>query len=181
MIGKLGSAQECARCAQVNPLKRMSSVQWPTSVTEDSSKRMRWIAEYLDLAERAISVIACVQSLDYPADLQGSAQRDLRRWAHWLDLRPTIAADLAVARVVPGPGDIVTPAMHGSQNQVRPRPRADVTYEERLANRRALAGPTEQNLRSISDITTTVSRTPNDQAVSRPPTQALHTPKSTNS
>jgi hypothetical protein len=31
----------------------------------------------------------------------GGAQRDLRRWAHWLELSPVLANGLAVARLDP--------------------------------------------------------------------------------
>jgi hypothetical protein len=81
------------------------SIQWPQSVTSEAPDRLRWIADYLDLAEKAISVIACAQGLDCPPDLHRGAQTDLRRWARWLEVRPTLAAGFAVARVVPGPDD----------------------------------------------------------------------------
>lgn len=87
------------------PRNSMSPVQWPESVTQDVSRRLRWIADYLDLAERAISVLACVQGLDCPPDVHRGAQQDLRRWARWLEVRPAVAAGFAVARVVPSPED----------------------------------------------------------------------------
>lgn len=64
--------------------------------------RLRWIADYLALADKAISVIACVQELDYPAELHRGAQQDLRGWARWLDARPELAAEMDVARMVVG-------------------------------------------------------------------------------
>src|SRR5258708_5704233 len=42
--------------------------------------RLLWVAEFLDLADKPISVIACVQGLDYPRQVHGAAQRDLRAW-----------------------------------------------------------------------------------------------------
>jgi hypothetical protein len=47
----------------------------------------------------AISIIACAQGLEYPTDLYRDAQEDLRAWAGYLDDRPSIAADLELARV----------------------------------------------------------------------------------
>jgi hypothetical protein len=67
--------------------------------------RLRWIADFLDLADKAICVIACVQELDYPPDMPGAAQRDLRACAQWLDGRPTVTADLDAARAVLGAED----------------------------------------------------------------------------
>lgn len=69
-------------------------------------QRLRWIADYLDVADRAISVVACAQGVDYPSDLHRSAQRDLRRLAHWLEVRPDVAASLGVAMVAAVPDDI---------------------------------------------------------------------------
>jgi hypothetical protein len=63
--------------------------------------RLRWIADFLDLGDKAISVIACVQGLDYPPKLHQGAQADLRAWAAWLDARPELAADLDMARCGP--------------------------------------------------------------------------------
>ena len=76
--------------------------------TEGTStpERLRWIADYLDVADKALSIIACAKSLDYPVDLHRGAQQDLRRWARWLDARPALAEGLAVARVVPGPEEV---------------------------------------------------------------------------
>jgi hypothetical protein len=87
--------------------KSMSTVKWSESVTRAAPERLCWIANYLDVAEKAMSVIACVQGLDFPSDLHRDAQRDLRRWARWLEVRPVIAAGFAVARVVPGPDDVI--------------------------------------------------------------------------
>ena len=64
--------------------------------------RLRWTSDFLDLASKAISVIACVQGLDYPSDLHRAAQQDLRAWAGYLDDHPSIAADFAVARMARG-------------------------------------------------------------------------------
>jgi hypothetical protein len=59
--------------------------------------RLRWTSDVLDLASQAIAIIAGAQGLDYPPDLYRSAQEDLRAWAHYLDGRPLIAVDLALA------------------------------------------------------------------------------------
>jgi len=101
----------------------MGSIQWPESVTEMAPERLRWIADYLDLADQAISVVACVRGVDYPSDLHRGAQRDLRRWAHWLEVRPALAARLAVAMVVAVPDD-------GSRHR---RPGGIVDVRERRA------------------------------------------------
>ena len=76
-------------------------------------ERLRWIADYLDVAGKALSVVACVKGLDYPSDLHRGAQQDLRRWARWLDARPTLADGFAVARLVPGPEDLVADGQDG--------------------------------------------------------------------
>ena len=80
-----------------------NSVRWPEAVTNAAPERLRWIADFLDVADKAIAVIACVQGFDYSSECQRGAQQDLRRWAHWLEARPGLAAGLAVARLVPGP------------------------------------------------------------------------------
>jgi hypothetical protein len=64
--------------------------------------RLRWTSDFLDLASKAISIIACVQGLDYPSDLHRSAQQDLRAWARYLEDHPSIAADFDAATVVNG-------------------------------------------------------------------------------
>jgi hypothetical protein len=69
--------------------------------TSSPSDRLRWIADYLDLADKAIGLVACVQGVDYPSDLHQGAQRDLRRWAHWLDASPVAADGFATARLDP--------------------------------------------------------------------------------
>jgi hypothetical protein len=79
----------------------------PETEASSTPERMRWIADYLDVADKALSIIACMKGVDYPVDLHRGAQRDLRRWARWLDARPALAEGLAVARVVPGPEDLV--------------------------------------------------------------------------
>jgi hypothetical protein len=62
--------------------------------------RLRWIADFLDVADKAISFVACVQGLDYPDQLHRAAQQDLRVWASLLDANPTLADDFDVARAV---------------------------------------------------------------------------------
>jgi hypothetical protein len=75
-------------------------------VADSPPERLRWIADYLDVADKALAIIACVKDLDYPPGLHRGAQQDLRRWARWLDAHPTLAQGLAVARLVPGPEDL---------------------------------------------------------------------------
>lgn len=64
--------------------------------------RLRWIAELLDLAGRAISIIACVQGIEYSEQLHAAAEEDLRAWARWLDATPDIAVEMDVVRLVLG-------------------------------------------------------------------------------
>jgi hypothetical protein len=64
--------------------------------------RLRWTAEFLDLASKAIAIIACAQGLDCPPDLHHAPQQDLRAWARYLDDHPMIAADLELASVLTG-------------------------------------------------------------------------------
>ena len=87
------------------PTEDSGSIQWPESVTSDPPDRLRWIADYLDVADRAIAVLACVQGIEYASASHRDAQQDLRRWARWLEVRPAIAAGFAMARLVPGPED----------------------------------------------------------------------------
>jgi hypothetical protein len=67
--------------------------------TSTASDRMRWIADYLDMADKAIAMVAGVRGIEYPPDLHRGAQRDLRRWAHWLEASPVLADGFAVARL----------------------------------------------------------------------------------
>jgi hypothetical protein len=63
---------------------------------------LRWTSDFLALANKAISVIACAQGLDYPSDLHRAAQQDLRVWAGYLEQHPSIAAELELAITVDG-------------------------------------------------------------------------------
>jgi hypothetical protein len=65
-------------------------------------ERLRWIADFLDLADKAIAVVACAKGVEYPEQLHSTAQRDLRAWASWLDVNPALADDMDVVRMVPG-------------------------------------------------------------------------------
>ena len=67
--------------------------------------RLRWTADLLVLASKALTILACVQGLDYPPDLHRTAQRDLRAWASYLDNHPPVAAELELASVVEGISD----------------------------------------------------------------------------
>jgi len=62
--------------------------------------RLRWTSDFLDLASKAIAIVACAQGLDCPPDLHRAVQEDLRVWAHYLDDHPLITAELEVASVV---------------------------------------------------------------------------------
>jgi hypothetical protein len=77
--------------SSVAPLRSLDA-----PVEDPPSDRLRWIADYLDLADKAI---ASVEGLDCPADLHRGAQQDLRRWAHCLDTSPALANGFAVARL----------------------------------------------------------------------------------
>jgi hypothetical protein len=39
-----------------------------------TSDRLRWIADYLGLAGKAVSVVACVRGIDYSQDIHRDAQ-----------------------------------------------------------------------------------------------------------
>jgi hypothetical protein len=67
-------------------------------MTCTSSDRLRWIAEYLDLAGKALSLIACVQGIDYPHELHLDAQRDLRALAEQLETSPRSTAECGALR-----------------------------------------------------------------------------------
>jgi hypothetical protein len=88
--------------------------------------RLRWIADFLDLADKAISIIACVQGVEYSEQLHTGAQRDLRAWARWLDARPDLAAEMDVARLVLGAKveDESQMPFHSSLLTTRPSPSA---------------------------------------------------------
>jgi hypothetical protein len=62
--------------------------------------RLRWTSDFLELASKAISIIACAQGLDYPLNLYRGAQRDLLAWARYLDEHPLIAGKLESACVI---------------------------------------------------------------------------------
>ena len=62
--------------------------------------RLRWMADFVDLASKALAIIACAQGFDCPRDLHRAVQQDLRAWARYLDDRPSIAADFELASIV---------------------------------------------------------------------------------
>jgi hypothetical protein len=66
------------------------------------SDRLRWTSDFLNVAGKAIRVVACAQGLEYPCDLHRIAQQDLRTWARFLDDHPSIAAEFEAARVTNG-------------------------------------------------------------------------------
>lgn len=69
----------------------------PTRTVPD---RLRWTSDFLELASKAIGIIACAQGIDCPPDLHRTAQHDLRAWAWYLEDHPSLAAELETARVV---------------------------------------------------------------------------------
>jgi hypothetical protein len=62
-------------------------------------ERLRWTSDFLALAAKAISIIACAQGLDLPADLHRTVQGDLRAWASYLESHPSLAIELEMAGV----------------------------------------------------------------------------------
>ena len=63
--------------------------------------RLRWTSDFLDLANKAIAIIACAQGLDLPPGMYLSARDDLRAWARYLDDRPSVVEDFELARIDP--------------------------------------------------------------------------------
>ncbi|HEX3566487.1 MAG TPA: hypothetical protein VHU17_14035 [Acidimicrobiales bacterium] len=61
--------------------------------------RLRWTSDFLDLAGKAITIVACATGLDYPPDLHRAAQRELRAWASYLEDHPSVAAEFESATV----------------------------------------------------------------------------------
>jgi len=59
-----------------------------------SSDRLRWIAEYVGLAGKALSVVACVEGLEYPPDTHVEAQSDLRDLADFLESQSGAGASI---------------------------------------------------------------------------------------
>jgi hypothetical protein len=88
--------------------------------------RLRWIADFLDLAQEAISIIACVHGLECSARLHTAAQRDLRAWARWLDARPDLASEMDVVRLVLSAeaDDNLQKQSHSTLPTTRPSPSA---------------------------------------------------------
>ncbi len=64
--------------------------------------RLRWMSDFLEVAGKAIAVVACVSGVDYPPDLHRSAQQDLLALADYLASHPAVAADFEWARIVCG-------------------------------------------------------------------------------
>jgi hypothetical protein len=80
-------------------LQRASEPREGFRATGTVPDRLRWTSDFLVLASRAISIVACVQGLDYPPDLHRTAQQDLWAWASYLDDHPSIAAEFDLASV----------------------------------------------------------------------------------
>jgi hypothetical protein len=68
------------------------STPHPCRQTICASDRLRWIADFLELAGKAISVVACARGIDYSPDLHRDAQRDLRVLAELLLEHPQLAS-----------------------------------------------------------------------------------------
>jgi hypothetical protein len=49
--------------------------------------RLRWVADFLEIAGKSVSIIACVEGIEYSDDIHREAQRDLRAIAEQLDAR----------------------------------------------------------------------------------------------
>ena len=117
-----GSCIGCpaGRCSAVDMERnQVLRIETPVYTVPD---RLRWTADLLVLASKALSILACVQGLDYPPDLHRTAQRDLRAWASYLDNHPPVAAELELASVVEGISDSDRCAV--GERAVRPvRPR----------------------------------------------------------
>jgi len=64
--------------------------------------RLHRIAGLPDLARKATSIIACVPGLECSGQLHTTAEGDPRAWAHWLDTRPDLAAEMDLVRPVAG-------------------------------------------------------------------------------
>jgi hypothetical protein len=64
--------------------------------------RLRWTSDFLNVAGKAITIVACAKGLDYPPDLHRAAQQELRAWASYLEDHPSIAAEFELARVANG-------------------------------------------------------------------------------
>jgi hypothetical protein len=64
--------------------------------------RLRWTSDFLNVAGKAITIVACAKGLDYPSDLHRAAQRELRAWASYLEDHPSVAAEFELARVASG-------------------------------------------------------------------------------
>jgi len=77
-------------------------VMSPESWNVGAISQLRWIADFLDLADKALSVLACVHGYDYPPQMHREAQRDLRAWARWLESRPTLVTGMVASRAATG-------------------------------------------------------------------------------
>lgn len=73
---------------------------WIDIPSNTVADRLRWTSDFLVLASKAISVVACVQGLDYPPDLHRTAQQALWALASYLDDHPSIVADFELAAAV---------------------------------------------------------------------------------
>lgn len=92
-------------------------------------ERLRWIADFLALADRAISILACVEGIGYPPDLHRTAQQELCAWASYLDRHPSIAARLDFASRVDDPCNTssrAVPAGAVAREQARESPSSHI-------------------------------------------------------
>jgi hypothetical protein len=122
-----------------------------------ASRRFRWIADLLDLADQAVTVIARAEGFDYPRGVHVDAQQDLRAWARWLDEHPEIASELDDARADVAGLEGEAPAAYVLQGLVGP------AEPETLAE----DGPAEQSEASFS-ITSLHATTATDRSCLRP-------------
>jgi hypothetical protein len=86
------------RCSAVGmDIEQMCPPESPTRTVPD---RLRWTSDFLDLASKAIGIIACAHGIDCSPELYRTAQRDLRAWARYLESHPSLAAELELASQV---------------------------------------------------------------------------------
>jgi hypothetical protein len=84
------------RCSAVKMEKdQIARTSLPACTVPD---RLRWTSDFLNVASKAISIVACAKGLDYPPDLHRAAQQELRAWASYLEDHPSIAAEFELAR-----------------------------------------------------------------------------------
>ena len=105
-----------------------------------TSDRLRWIADFLGLAGKAVSVVACARGIDYSQDIHRDAQRDLRTLAELLDECPQFGRDLTARSC--GLGALL-------------RATAEVAEAERVVSRLC---ETEKQAEELTDVQQSIRR-----------------------